>query len=188
MSCERSSIHSIPGSVMIVWLKITIIFSEYYYKVIFSIVIFVIQHIFHFRCTTILNQYTSQCPIVTEYLVIWTQVIQWWNTQYKLYICATTMPVTSLSDSQYASPLLLTICDIWIAICLMPGQCTWILIWLIRCPPNGAKNNNKVCNSTIGIVLSPIQNLSVTGCSLTFNDCNRVMQQYYPLLHQQTGY
>jgi hypothetical protein len=99
----------------------------------------------------------------------------WWDTQDQLpagativlVICASDKPhLTNFSCEQHAWPLYPTIGNIQKDFRRTPKKRAWILIGLIPCPSKGAKNTDEAWHSAVGIVLSPLRNLDITGPSL----------------------
>jgi len=82
----------------------------------------------------------------------------------------------------YTLPLYFKIGNVWNDIRLIPQKYFWILIGLIPCHPKGAKNTDKVWHYMVGIVLSPLKNLDITGPGLTWNCADGFQRQCYPLL------
>ena len=103
---------------------------------------------------------------------------RWWDTHDQLSARATIVSVicasektylTNISVDQHAWPLNLTIGNIQKDIGCTPKQWVLILVWLIASPPKVAKNTHKAWNSAVGIVLSPLGNLDITGPGLKCN-------------------
>jgi hypothetical protein len=46
-------------------------------------------------------------------------------------------------------------------ICWTPKMCGWILVGLIDCPQNGAKDTDKAWHSAVETLLSPLRNLDI---------------------------
>jgi len=103
----------------------------------------------------------------------------WWrDTQDQRPAGATVVPVICSSDKthlvnflgdKHAWPLYLTIDNIRRDICRTPKNRAWILIGLMPCPPKGAKNTDKAWHSAVRTVLSPLQNVDITGPGLKWN-------------------
>jgi len=74
--------------------------------------------------------------------------------------------LTNFSGDQHAWPLYHTIGNIRKDIHRTPKMRAWILVGLIPCPPNGAKNIDEACHSAVGTVLSQLRHLDITGPGL----------------------
>ena len=95
--------------------------------------------------------------------------------------------LTNYSGDQHAWPLYLTISNIAKDIRRTPKKHAWILVGLILCPPKGAKNTDEAWHSVVGTVLSPLQNLDITGPGLKWNCADGFQRQCYSLLAAWVG-
>jgi len=120
----------------------------------------------------------------------------WWDTQDQLPAGVTIVPVictsrktnlTNFSGDQHALPLYLTIGNIQNDIRRTPEKCAWMISGLIPCTPKVAKNTDKVWHSTVGIVLSPLRHLDITGPGLKWECADGFQRQCYPLLAAWVG-
>jgi len=103
-------------------------------------------------------------------------------------ICASDKThLTKFLGNQHARPLFLTIGNIRKDIRRTPPKRTWILVGLIPCPPNGAKNTDEAWHSTVGTVRSLLQNLDITGSGLKWDCADGFQRQCYPLLAAWVG-
>jgi len=150
------------------------IFGILYYKDIFKRILFHFAHIPFQVCLDFepvriadLGSRETYCEIHTS--------DGWWDMQDQLPARPTFVPViwasnkthlTNVSGDQHAWPLYLTIGDIWKDICCTPKQHAWIPPRLIARHWNGVKNIELAWHSTVGTVLSPLQNLDITGPGL----------------------
>jgi hypothetical protein len=103
----------------------------------------------------------------------------WWDTQDHLPAGAKIVPVncasnkthlTNFSGDQHGWSLYLTMGNIRNDICCTPEKRTRIPVGLIPCPAKGANNNDEAWHSAVGIVLSPLWTLDITGAGLKW-DC-----------------
>jgi hypothetical protein len=90
--------------------------------------------------------------------------------------------LTGFSGDQQAWPLYLTVSNILKDIHCTPTTCTWIFVGQIPCPLKGAKNSNKAWHSAVRTVLSPLQNLNITGPGLKWNCADGFQRLCYPVL------
>ena len=120
----------------------------------------------------------------------------WWDTQDQLLAGATIVQVicasdkthlTNFSGNQHVWPLYLTICDLRKDIRRTPTKCAWILVGLIPCPAKGARNTDEAWHSAVGTLLSPLQNLDITGPGLKWDCADGFQRQCYPLLAAWVG-
>jgi hypothetical protein len=120
----------------------------------------------------------------------------WWHTQDQFAAGATIVPVicashkthlTNISGNQHAWPLYLTIGNTRKDIRRIPKTPKWILLGLISCPLQGGKNTDEVWHSAVGIVLSPIWNLYITGPGLKWNCADGFQRQCYSLYAAWVG-
>jgi len=89
--------------------------------------------------------------------------------------------LTNFSGDKYAWPMNLKIGNIWKDIHWTPIMHSWILVGLNPCAPKGAKNTDEAWQSTVGSVLSPHQNVNITGPGSHW-DCADGFQTYcHPL-------
>jgi hypothetical protein len=72
-------------------------------------------------------------------------------------------PLINISGDQHAWLLYFTIGIVQKDICSTPDKSTVILIVLIHCHLNGAKNAAKIYHSTVGTVLSVLLNYNITS-------------------------
>jgi hypothetical protein len=96
----------------------------------------------------------------------------WWNMQDQHPAGATIVPVICASDkthltnflgNQHAWQLYLTIGNILKDIRSTHPNHVWILFWLIPSISNDAKNSDEAWHSAVGIVLSLLRTLGITG-------------------------
>jgi len=98
-------------------------------------------------------------------------------------ICASNMThLANFSGDQDVWLLYFTIGTIRKDICCTPKMRSLILVELFPCPPKGAKHTDKVWNSAVGTVLSPLRNLDITGPGLKWNFGGAFQRKCYPLL------
>ena len=95
--------------------------------------------------------------------------------------------MTNSSGEQLAWPLYLTIGNIQKDICHTHKNHAWFLVGLIPCPPKGAKNVDKAWHSAVGTVLSPLQNLDITGPGLKCDCADGYQRHCYPILAAWVG-
>jgi hypothetical protein len=103
----------------------------------------------------------------------------WWDTQDQLPARSTILPVicasdkthlTKFSGDQHPWLLYLTIGNIRQVIRRTPKNSAWIVIGLIPCPPEGAKNIDEAWHSAVESVLSQLRHLDIAGPGLKW-DC-----------------
>src|SRR5882757_7155183 len=100
----------------------------------------------------------------------------WWrDTQNQLAATATIVPVICAYDktylpnslgNQHAWPQYVMIGNIPRNTYRTPNTPTWILIRVIPCPPQGAKNIDEAWHNAVGTVLSQLTHLEITGSGL----------------------
>jgi len=120
----------------------------------------------------------------------------WWDTQDRLPAGATIVPVicasdkthlTNFSRDQHAWLLYLTIGNIPKGICRTANTRTWILVWLIPCPPKGAKNIDEVSHSAVRTALSQLCHLELTDPGLKWDCADGFQRHFYHLLPAWVG-
>jgi len=120
----------------------------------------------------------------------------WWGTQDQLPAGATIVTVICASNKtqltnclgdQHAWPLYLTIGNNRKYICRTPHKHARILVGLIPCPLKGANNIDEAWHSAVGIVLSPLRNLDITGPGLKWDCADGLLRQCYPLVAGWVG-
>jgi len=103
----------------------------------------------------------------------------------------TIVPVICASDKtqwtifpgdQHARLLNLTIGNIQKDIRDTPKPHACMLVGLFPSPPKSAKETDLAWHSAVGTVLSPLQNLDITGPGLKWNFADGFQQQCFPLL------
>jgi hypothetical protein len=113
------------------------------------------------------------------------------NMQDQFYTRATTVPVMCVSDkthltnfsgNQHSLLLYLKIGNIRIDIRDTHSKRAWILVGLVPCPRKADKNTGEAWHSAVGTVLSPLQNLDITGPGLKSDCPDGFQRQCYPLL------
>jgi hypothetical protein len=62
-----------------------------------------------------------------------------------------------------------------------------IIVSLIPCPPKGAKNTDEAWHYAVGTVLSPLQNLDITGPGLKRDCADGFQRKCYPLFAAWVG-
>jgi len=121
---------------------------------------------------------------------------RWWDTQDLLpaavmivtVICACTKThLTNFSGNQHAWPVCLTISNIRTDICRTPKKLPWIPVALIPWPPKVAKNNDETGHSAVRTVLSPLQNLDITGPGLNWDCADGFQRHCYSVLASWVG-
>jgi hypothetical protein len=68
-----------------------------------------------------------------------------------------------------------------------PKRQSWILVCLIPFHPNAAKHLHEAWHSAEATVLSPLQNLDLTGPGLKWNPADGFLRQCYNLLAAWVG-
>jgi len=63
----------------------------------------------------------------------------------------------------------------------------WILVGLVPCPLEGAKNTNEAWHFAVGTVLSQLQNFDITGPGWKWNCADGFQTQCYSLLRAWVG-
>jgi hypothetical protein len=98
-------------------------------------------------------------------------------------ICASDKTyLTKISSNQHPWPLNLTIGTIQIDIHCTPKIHRWIVFGMIPSPPDIAKNIDEAWHSMVGILLSPLWNLHISGSGLKWDCADGLQRQCYPLL------
>jgi hypothetical protein len=95
--------------------------------------------------------------------------------------------LTNFSGDQHAWLQYLTIGNIRKDICRTPTTLAWILVGLIPCHPNGAKNSDNAWHSTVRTVLSQLRHLDITGPGLKWDCADGFQRQCYPLMATWVG-
>jgi hypothetical protein len=95
--------------------------------------------------------------------------------------------LTNFPGDQHGWPLYLTIGIIQNTIHWSPKKRAWILIRLIPCPAKGAKTINEAWHSVVGPVLSPLQNLDITGSGMKWHCSDGFQRQCHPLFAALVG-
>jgi len=95
--------------------------------------------------------------------------------------------LTNFSGDHHASARYLTISNIRIDIHYSPNMWGWVLLGLISCSLQGAKNTGEVWHSAVVTVLFPLQNLDITRPSLKWTCADGFQRQCYPLLAAWVG-
>jgi len=110
-----------------------------------------------------------------------------WNTQDQCPVGATIVPVicasntthlTNFSGNQHTWSLYLTIGNFRTDIHCTRKNWPLILLGRIPYPPNGAKHTDKAWHSAVGIAVSPLWNLDITGPGLKWS-CGDTFQRQF---------
>jgi len=171
------------------------IFRTFYYRDIFKSIQFLLAHLpfqvdVEFEPVRLAD--SESCRIYSEM----NPSNWWWDTQDQLPAGATIVPVicasvkthlTNFSGDQHAWPRYLTIGNIQKDIRCTPNKRAWILVGLIRCPPNGAKHTDDAWHPTVGTVVSPLRNLDIAGPRLKWNRADGFQRRCYPHLAAWVG-